>query len=531
MPSQKLRCRLGVLKALVADVQDHHASISTDEREALREQAETLMRLLTAPDKPDDEKMAHDPVVGDSTLAACWPTDVPSDILAQICRFLSHKETLIALPQTSHQLHSSTRNVDFVLMLRAHAEASHLALPPHFPTSASSYLPGCVSFTLDTRRSWAVTQHGPGSGGALATAMAHYLAAPSLDLSSGQERCPLTVHTGVAHPTLSLYGDLPEGLVERQGCMESFQYDAGPAPATKALQVFRRGARSIGTGFGLRTLERIGKGEFACTYWGVYHEDRRRVDDTYVLFGLDRRGYGAGIAAREIPPIGGALAPVSEDEESDESDDECPLCGGQREMDYDDDDGSFCIDSTSRGNMGRWINHSYEQPNLAPRFDHSAGPVLNGRRMPLIKFFAQRDIEPGEELLWSYMHTRGGRRGPAAWKSLPGMGGSVNGHADEMLRTATDHTPVRATWFVDRSIEADQDSKELLLIEGQQLQGDSPFHGISMQHLHENAFLENVPPLPTEPWEPPREPDDDDEEFDPQGVEGFDYWPLLTHFP
>jgi hypothetical protein len=249
MPSRKLRCRLGVLKALVADVQDHHASISTDEREALREQAETLMRLLTAPDKPDDEKMAHDPVVGDSTLAACWPTDVPSDILAQICRFLSHKETLIALPQTSHQLHSSTRNVDFVLMLRAHAEASHLALPPHFPTSASSYLPGCVSFTLDTRRSWAVTQHGPGSGGALATAMAHYLAAPSLDLSSGQERCPLTVHTGVAHLLFLSTVTCPRALWRGRDAWKAFStmrdqhlqrrrfksFVAAPAPSGQAL--------------------------------------------------------------------------------------------------------------------------------------------------------------------------------------------------------------------------------------------------------------------------------------------------------
>ncbi len=61
---------------------------------------------------------------------------------------------------------------------------------------------------------------------------------------------------------------------------------------------------------------------------------------------------------------------------------------------------NFTIDAKKKGNLTRFINHSYK-PNLKPSLIYF-GPVL------LIGFFTSRDIEEGEELTYDY--------GPDYWK-------------------------------------------------------------------------------------------------------------------
>lgn len=64
------------------------------------------------------------------------------------------------------------------------------------------------------------------------------------------------------------------------------------------------------------------------------------------------------------------------------------------------------VDATEKGNVGRFINHRCGDPNLV------VVPVRTDSVIPLIAFFASRDISAGEELTISYGGlNRGGPQG------------------------------------------------------------------------------------------------------------------------
>ncbi|XP_008550725.1 histone-lysine N-methyltransferase EHMT2 isoform X2 [Microplitis demolitor] len=118
---------------------------------------------------------------------------------------------------------------------------------------------------------------------------------------------------------------------------------------TQRFQLFR----TIGKGWGLRTLRHISKGSYVCEYVGEIISDSEadhREDDSY-LFDLDNR-----------------------------------------------DGETYCIDARRYGNLARFINHSCA-PNLLPVRVFVEHQDLH---FPRIAFFANRDIEADEELGFDY---------------------------------------------------------------------------------------------------------------------------------
>ena len=95
-----LHSRTRVLEHLIDELRAPDTQLSTEEREVLRAQAAVLTGLL-----------AEDQVASQTPLAGHWPIDLPADILARICRFLSHKETLLVLPATSKTARSAPSRI------------------------------------------------------------------------------------------------------------------------------------------------------------------------------------------------------------------------------------------------------------------------------------------------------------------------------------------------------------------------------------------------------------------------------------
>ncbi|KAK3928595.1 Histone-lysine N-methyltransferase EHMT2 [Frankliniella fusca] len=111
--------------------------------------------------------------------------------------------------------------------------------------------------------------------------------------------------------------------------------------------------RTVGKGWGVRTLTLIPKGTYVCEYIGEIISDceaDQREDDSY-LFDLDNR-----------------------------------------------DGETYCIDACRYGNIARFINHMCT-PNLQPVRVFMGHHDLH---FPRIAFFANRDIEPQEELGFDY---------------------------------------------------------------------------------------------------------------------------------
>ncbi|XP_034247421.1 histone-lysine N-methyltransferase EHMT2 isoform X2 [Thrips palmi] len=111
--------------------------------------------------------------------------------------------------------------------------------------------------------------------------------------------------------------------------------------------------RTVGKGWGVRTLTFIPKGTYVCEYIGEIISDceaDQREDDSY-LFDLDNR-----------------------------------------------DGETYCIDACRYGNIARFINHMCA-PNLQPVRVFMGHHDLH---FPRIAFFANRDIEPQEELGFDY---------------------------------------------------------------------------------------------------------------------------------
>lgn len=111
--------------------------------------------------------------------------------------------------------------------------------------------------------------------------------------------------------------------------------------------------RTVGKGWGVRTLTLIPKGTYVCEYIGEIISDceaDQREDDSY-LFDLDNR-----------------------------------------------DGETYCIDACRYGNIARFINHMCA-PNLQPVRVFMGHHDLH---FPRIAFFANRDIQPHEELGFDY---------------------------------------------------------------------------------------------------------------------------------
>lgn len=81
------------------------------------------------------------------------------------------------------------------------------------------------------------------------------------------------------------------------------------------------------------------------------------------------------------------------------------------------------VDPTTRGNVGRWLNHACDGGNLAPWMVRSAGAGPRGCR---VVFFTTRRVTAGEELRWKYGESAGGR-GPGKHPLPGGLSGDVGG--------------------------------------------------------------------------------------------------------
>ena len=63
----------------------------------------------------------------------------------------------------------------------------------------------------------------------------------------------------------------------------------------------------------------------------------------------------------------------------------------------------YCIDASEEdGSFGRLINHTGKHPNISPY-----GQIISGTMQVLFRTI--KNIEPGDELLWSYEQFQGGR--------------------------------------------------------------------------------------------------------------------------
>ena len=65
----------------------------------------------------------------------------------------------------------------------------------------------------------------------------------------------------------------------------------------------------------------------------------------------------------------------------------------------------YCVDATEEtGKLGRLINHSRKNANVAPKVVGITNP--DGESLPHLMLLAKRDINKGEELLYDYKDRR-----------------------------------------------------------------------------------------------------------------------------
>lgn len=142
------------------------------------------------------------------------------------------------------------------------------------------------------------------------------------------------------------------------------------------LEIFKTKSR----GWGVRSLNSIPSGSFICEYVGELLEDseaeRRTGNDEY-LFDIGNR-YENLLAQGMSELMPGTQAGPA--------------------MEEDDETSGFTIDAATKGNVGRFINHSCS-PNLYAQnvlYDH------NDKRIPHVMFFAMDNIPPLQELTYHY---------------------------------------------------------------------------------------------------------------------------------
>ncbi|XP_046985834.1 histone-lysine N-methyltransferase EHMT2 isoform X1 [Schistocerca americana] len=152
---------------------------------------------------------------------------------------------------------------------------------------------------------------------------------------------------------------------------------------TGRFQLFRTQRR----GWGVRTLTAISKGSFVCEYIGEIITDceaDNRDDDTY-LFDLDNRRRHFG--HNSVNERKNSVELVS-----------CSLNPQERLGKTPHDGETYCIDARYYGNISRFINHMCAPNLLAIRVFVEHQDV----HFPRMAFFANRDIEPNEELGFDY---------------------------------------------------------------------------------------------------------------------------------
>ncbi|EOA26261.1 hypothetical protein CARUB_v10022678mg [Capsella rubella] len=142
------------------------------------------------------------------------------------------------------------------------------------------------------------------------------------------------------------------------------------------LEIFKTKSR----GWGVRSVKSIPIGSFICEYVGELLEDseaERRIGNDEYLFDIGNR-YDDSLAQgmSELMP-GKKKKPAMEEVE---------------------ETSGFTIDAATKGNVGRFINHSCS-PNLYAQnvlYDHE------DTRMPHVMFFAMDNIPPLQELTYHY---------------------------------------------------------------------------------------------------------------------------------
>ncbi|AEC07347.1 SU(VAR)3-9 homolog 6 [Arabidopsis thaliana] len=167
-------------------------------------------------------------------------------------------------------------------------------------------------------------------------------------------------------------------------------YECGPlckCPSSCYLRVTQHGIKlpleifkTKSRGWGVRCLKSIPIGSFICEYVGELLEDseaERRIGNDEYLFDIGNR-YDNSLAQGMSELMLGTQA--------------------GRSMAEGDESSGFTIDAASKGNVGRFINHSCS-PNLYAQnvlYDHEDS------RIPHVMFFAQDNIPPLQELCYDY---------------------------------------------------------------------------------------------------------------------------------
>ena len=374
-------------------------------------------------------------------------------MLVSICEHLDDRLVITCLAVVSHPLLDTLRSDRFW-----HARGSHLiqTLARSLPADVAHVLNGCAYLPVPE-------QH---------ATVPLYVFQHSIDFSMGQERYAVTINTSITKERegeqRQFYSALPE--------LAGFRYDAGPKPAAFALQVYRAGAIDS-LGFGVRTLQKISRGDFVLAYWGEYlpssssppgrairysqnYEEEDDEDTPYTLFGDE------GVQPAELPK-----EDPEEEMPEDACQEECPMCGMEPDEEDEDDKHAFKIEASATGNVARWINHSMMEDNLQARLvQHPQVP----QDAYLVEFVAKHDIAAGEPLLWNYLYGEHQLDGTRARKSAPWRGAGA-AYQPEMLRSSIDDAPTRAEWYVDEGSHASQvragwpgarESSDTILIQG-----------------------------------------------------------------
>ena len=192
------------------------------------------------------------------------------------------------------------------------------------------------------------------------------------------------------------------------------------------LEVFK----TKGRGWGVRCSSVIPGGTFVCEYAGrlltdsqaeaikaADLEDALRHDDYF--FGMDHYYYPLEDAAKRL-----------NDKEQQQG---APLPPDQEELRrrlqprLDRLEHAPVIDAKAAGNVGRFINHSASEPNLIIQTVFTS--PMHSTLFYRVAFFAARDIEPYEELLYDYGYSHGSEEVMPDWaredleRSRQGNGG------------------------------------------------------------------------------------------------------------
>ncbi|KAJ5069198.1 histone-lysine n-methyltransferase h3 lysine-9 specific suvh1 [Anaeramoeba ignava] len=177
---------------------------------------------------------------------------------------------------------------------------------------------------------------------------------------------------------------IQEPIIE---CHENQQCDCRNKVVQKGLKTKLQIFKTKSKGFGVKTLEKCEKGEFICEYCGeilTKKECEKRLkipkESNYILTVLEFIGFSNSNQSENLGEFDPKLIVDWEEKVSEKK---FPFIMRTN------------IDSEYKGNVSRFFNHSCF-PNLSIffiRFDY---------QIPHVGFFANRNIEPEEELCFDY---------------------------------------------------------------------------------------------------------------------------------